>query len=169
VLSLGAAVLITRVWPLAVSLQSVVSMLGLGLGIDYALLTLSRFREAREDGSDTFAAAEQAAHHAGRTVALSGAAVAVGFLGLLLVPLTEIRSVAVGGLLAVGSSVLIATTLVPALLACLGGRVESGRLGSSRAQGRGWPRWGHWVAAHPGRVLVLFGIPVIALALPALR
>jgi RND superfamily putative drug exporter len=169
VLSLGAAVLITRVWPLAVSLQSVVSMLGLGLGIDYALLTLSRFREAREDGSDTFAAAEQAAHHAGRTVALSGAAVAVGFLGLLLVPLTEIRSVAVGGLLAVGSSVLIATTLVPALLACLGERVESGRLGSSRAQGRGWPRWGHWVAAHPGRVLVLFGIPVIALALPALR
>jgi RND superfamily putative drug exporter len=149
VLSLGAAVLITRVWPLAVSLQSVVSMLGLGLGIDYALLTLSRFREAREDGSDTFAAAEQAAHHAGRTVALSGAAVAVGFLGLLLVPLTEIRSVAVGGLLAVGSSVLIATTLVPALLACLGERVESGRLGSSRAQGRGWPRWGHWVAAHP--------------------
>jgi RND superfamily putative drug exporter len=171
VLSLGTAAWISRVWPLAVSLQSVVSMLGLGLGIDYALLTLSRFREARGDGLETAAAAEQAAHHAGRTVALSGAAVAVGFLGLLLVPLTEIRSVAVGGLLAVGTSVLIATTLVPALLAGLGSRLETGRLGPARVerQGAGWPRWGRWVAAHPGRVVVLFGIPVIVLALQARR
>jgi len=88
VLSLGAATLIARVWPLAVSLQSVVSMLGLGLGIDYALLTLSRFREARQGGLGAHAAAAQAAQHAGRTVALSGTAVAVGFLGLLLVPLS---------------------------------------------------------------------------------
>jgi putative drug exporter of the RND superfamily len=171
VLSLGVATLITRVWPLAVSLQSVVSMLGLGLGIDYALLTLSRFREARQGGLSAHEAAVQAAHHAGRTVALSGTAVAVGFLGLLLVPLSELRSVAVGGLLAVTASVLIATTLLPALLACLGARVDAGRLLPARAGvgGRGWQCWGAWVAAHPGWVLLIAGGPVIALAAQAGR
>lgn len=171
VVSLGAAVLISRVWPLAVSLQSVVSMLGLGLGIDYALLTLSRFRESRDGGRSSAQAAEDAASHAGRTVVVSGTAVALGFLGLLLVPLNELRSVAVGGLLAVGMSVLIATTLLPALLASLGDRLEAGRLLPTRTEhnGRGWHRWGSWVAAYPGWVLLIAGAPVVVLALQAHR
>jgi RND superfamily putative drug exporter len=171
VLSLGAAVLIGRVWPLAVTLQSVVSMLGLGLGIDYALLTLSRFRESLRSGRDSRQAAEDAAAHAGRTVALSGTAVAVGFLGLLLVPLNELRSVAVGGLLVVGTSVLLATTLLPGLLAWLGGWIEKGRLLPARAprDGRGWHRWGAWVGAHPVWVLLIAGAPLLLLAVQARR
>jgi putative drug exporter of the RND superfamily len=171
VLSLGAAVALTRIWPLAASLQSVVSMLGLGLGIDYALLMLARFREARRAGRSGEAAAEHAALHAGHTIVLSGAAVALGFLGLLLVPLRELRSVAVGGLLVVATSALLATTLLPALLAALGGRLEAGRLRPAREArpGRLWRRWGAWVAAHPVRVLVIAGAPVLVLALQALR
>jgi RND superfamily putative drug exporter len=171
VLSLGAAVLIGRAWPLAASLQSVVSMLGLGLGIDYSLLTLSRFREARREGRGPLDAAEQAATYAGHTVALSGASVALGFLGLLLVPLREIRSVGVGGLLVVATSVLLATTLVPALLACLGDRVEIGRLRPAR-NGDGtqtWRRWAAWVTAHPLLVLAVAGSPLLALALQTTR
>ena len=58
---------------------------------------------------------------------MSGTAVAIGFLGLLLVPLWELRSLGVGGLLVVGASVLLATTLLPALLAWLGPRVDAGQ------------------------------------------
>jgi putative drug exporter of the RND superfamily len=171
VLSLGAAVLLSRVWPLALTLQSVVSMLGLGLGIDYALLIVSRFREARQGGRAVREAAEDAASHAGRTVALSGMAVAVGFLGLLLVPLGEMRSLAVGGLLVTATSVLLATTLLPGLLAWLGPRLDAGRVLPARGPraGHGWHRWGAWVAAHPGWVLVVAGAPVAVLALQALR
>ena len=171
VLSLGAAVLLSRVWPLALTLQSIVSMLGLGLGIDYALLMVSRFREAQQGGLGVREAAEDAASHAGRTVALSGLAVAVGFLGLLLVPLREMRSLAVGGLLVTAASVLLATTLLPGLLAWLGRHLDAGRLLPARPprSGRGWHRWGAWVAAHPGWVLVLAGAPVALLAVQALR
>jgi RND superfamily putative drug exporter len=172
VLALGASALLATAYPLAVTLESVVSMLGLGLGIDYALLTISRFREALGSGCSPDEAAVLAAHHAGRTVALSGAAVAIGFFGLLLVPLEELRSVAVGGLITVAVCVLLATTLLPALLSLLGSRIDAGALGflsTRRASGDSWRRWGIWVAAHPILVLLLAGAPVVALALEARR
>jgi RND superfamily putative drug exporter len=113
-----------------------------------------------------------AARHAGGTVALSGAAVAIGFLGLLLVPLQELRSAAVGGLFVVVFSVLVATTLLPAALSALGSRLDWGRVPFLRGQGAdhdGWRRWGRWVAAHPWPVLILAGVPMMVLALQALR
>lgn len=172
VLALGAAALLTRVMPLSVTLESVVSMLGLGLGIDYALLTVSRFRESLQAGSTAEQAAEDAARHAGGTVALSGAAVSIGFLGLLVVPLGEIRSVALGGLLVVGFAVLLATTLLPGLLAWLGARIGTGWRQARRAEQPAadpWRRWGAWVAAHPVAVLVVAGAPTVLLALEARR
>jgi RND superfamily putative drug exporter len=172
VLSLGVVGLLTGFFHLAVTLESVVSMLGLGLGIDYALLTVSRFREFRSAGHDREKAAEGAARYAGRTVALSGASVAIGFLGLLLVPLEELRSVAVGGLIVVAVSVLLATTFLPALLAWLGPRTEMGRIALPRfrrATADTWRRWGSWVGAHPALVLALTGGPILLLAAQALR
>jgi putative drug exporter of the RND superfamily len=171
-LSLGAACLVTHVVDLSILLVNVVSMLGLALGIDYALLTVCRFREARLAGASVDEAATAAARHAGGTVALSGAAVAIGFAGLLLVPLRELRSAAVGGLLVVVVSVLVATTLLPATLAALGPRLDWGRLPflrGLRADHDGWRRWGFWVARHPWRVLILAGAPALVLALQALR
>lgn len=170
-LSLGAAVVISAHWPLSILLQNVVTMLGLGLGIDYALLMVSRFREARSAGAAPAEAAEVAAREAGRTIALSGAAVGIGFAALLFVPLNELRSVAVGGLLVVAVSVLLATTLAPGLLAWLGPRVDLGRVRAHRdpMTGVAWRRWGGWVARHPLVVLVASGAPVGWLALQALR
>lgn len=171
-LSLGASALVARAVDLSILLVNVVSMLGLALGIDYALLTVSRFREARLAGSNAEEAAIAAARHAGGTVALSGAAVAIGFLGLLLVPLKELRSAAVGGLLVVTFSVLVATTLLPATLAALGPRLDWGRLPflrGLRAHHDAWRRWGLWVAAHPFWVLILAGTPAVVLALQATR
>ncbi len=171
-LSLGASALVARAVDLSILLVNVVSMLGLALGIDYALLTVSRFREARLAGSSAEEAAIAAARYAGGTVALSGAAVAIGFLGLLLVPLQELRSAAVGGLFVVTFSVLVATTLLPSTLAALGPRLDWGRLPflrGLRAHHDGWRRWGLWVAAHPWGVLILAGTPAVVLALQATR
>ncbi len=171
VLAQGLAVALTRVMPLSITLQSVVSMLGLGLGIDYALLTVSRFREARGDGLAAHAAAAEAARHAGGTVALSGLAVAVGFLGLLVVPLPELRSVAVGGLLVSALSVAVAATLLPALLALLGARLERGRVPWPRF-GSGdafFARWSAFVWRRPLLVLLAAGLPLLALAWPVTR
>jgi len=170
-LTLGVAVIISARWPLSILLQNVVTMLGLGLGIDYALLMVSRFREARAAGAGATQAAEVAARQAGHTIALSGVAVSIGFAALLLVPLNELRSVAVGGLVVVTVSVLLATTLLPGLLAWLGPRVDLGHVprGPGRARAERWRRWGRWVTQRPGTVLALAGAPVALLAWQATR
>jgi putative drug exporter of the RND superfamily len=171
-LALGVTALLAPHWPLSILLQNVVAMLGLGLGIDYALLIVSRFRESLAAGRTPPEAAEDAARFAGRTVALSGATVAIGFAALLAVPLNELRSIAVGGLLVVVTSVLLATTLLPGILAWLGSRVNVGRKG--RRGRREWSveygrRWGRWVAGRPLVVLFAAGLPLLLLAAQARR
>jgi RND superfamily putative drug exporter len=164
-LTLGAAVLIARQWPLSILLQNTASMIGFGVGIDYALLTISRFRESLASGAEVREAAEEAAYHAGGTIAISGVVVMIGFAALLLVPLNELQSIAVGGLLVVGISVLMAMTLFPALLAYIGRRIELGRLWRLRTgASERWRRWGRWVATHPWPALVAAGIPLLILA-----
>ncbi len=170
VIALGAAVLLAERWPLSILLVNVVSMIGLGLGIDYALLTVSRFRESLSAGP--IAAAEEAARHAGHTVLLSGAAVAIGFAALLIVPVNELRSVAVGGLLVVVASVALAATLLPALLAWVGRWIDAGRLKYLppwRLSEKRWRSWGDRVAKNPKLILLLAGTPVLLLALQAPR
>ena len=170
-MTMGLVALASGVWPLSILVVNVVSMLGLALGIDYALLTVTRFREARAAGSSSGAAAREAARRAGGTVVLSGTAVAIGFLALLLVPLRELRSAALGGLLVVIVSVLTAVTLLPPVLAGLGPRLEAGRLWPARpaSAGRWWRVWAHLVCRHPVPVLVLAGAPVLLLAAQAVR
>jgi RND superfamily putative drug exporter len=170
-LALGGAALVARAWPLSIALQNVVSMLGLGLGVDYTLLLVTRFREARAVGSDPEAAAVEAARRAGHSVLVSAATVAVGFAALLAVPLADLRSIAAGGLLVVTTSALLATTLVPGVLAALGARVELGRvLPLWRAQrATRWRRWATLVARRPLRTLIVAALPLLLLALQARR
>src|SRR5580658_4695272 len=113
---------------LSILVQNLATMLGLGLGIDYALLMVSRFREAICAGHDGPAASLIAARQAGRTLLISASTVAIGFLALLTVPISEIRSIGVAGILVSATSVLLTNTLVPALLALLGPRIDAGRL-----------------------------------------
>ena len=170
-LALGGAALAARMWPLSIALQNVVSMLGLGLGVDYTLLLVTRFREARAVGSDPEHAAIEAAHHAGHSVLVSAATVAVGFAVLLAIPLADLRSIAAGGLLVVTTAALLATTLVPGVLAALGARVELGRvlpLGHTRRATR-WRRWATLVARRPLRTLIVAALPLLLLALQARR
>lgn len=164
-LALGAAVLLASFWPLSLLLQNVVVMLGLGLGIDYALLVVGRFREAMLDGLTKEEAAQVAASRAGHTIALSAAAVAIAFAALLVVPVNEIRSIAVGGLVVIVVAALLATTLLPALLSLLGRHVDAARV-RGRSLGTAsetWRRWGRLVCAHPLAVLLVAGAPFGAL------
>ncbi len=159
-------------WHLSILVQNLATMLGLGLGIDYALLMVSRFREAISAGYDGPAASVIAARQAGRTLLISASTVAIGFLALLTVPISEIRSIGIAGFLVAGISVLLTNTLVPTVLALLGPRINLGRLpftaklDAHRAAntGKRWRQWGKVIVAHPWLALLVAGTPLLLLA-----
>ncbi len=162
---------------LSILVQNLATMLGLGLGIDYALLMVSRFREAISAGHTGSVASVMAARRAGKTLLISAATVAIGFLALLTVPISEIRSIGVAGFLVAAISVLLTNTVVPAVLALLGPRIDAGRLpftpalDTHRAARTGvrWRRWGKVIVAHPWLALLLAGVPLLLLARQATR
>jgi len=164
-------------WHLSILVQNLATMLGLGLGIDYALLMVSRFREAISAGHRRLAASVIAARQAGRTLLISASTVAIGFLALLTVPISEIRSIGVAGFLVAAISVLLTNTLVPAVLALLGPRIDAGRmpftprLDAQRAArtGNRWRKWGKVIVAHPWRALFLASAPLLLLAWQTMR
>jgi putative drug exporter of the RND superfamily len=159
-------------WHLSILVQNLATMLGLGLGIDYALLMVSRFREAISSGHDGPEASVIAARQAGHTLLISASTVAIGFLALLTVPISEIRSIGIAGILVAGMSVLLTNTLVPSVLALLGPRIDVGRLpftpklDAHRAArtGNRWRKWGRVIVAHPWLALVVAGTPLLLLA-----
>jgi putative drug exporter of the RND superfamily len=106
------------------------------------------------------------------TIALSGVAVMIGFAALTLVPLNELQAVGAGGLIVVATSVLMAVTLMPGVLAWLGPRVNAGRVRRvarpDAASGR-WMSWARWVVVHPWIVLLVAGAPIVLLAWEARR
>src|SRR6202521_4471246 len=159
-------------WHLSILVQNLATMLGLGLGIDYALLMVSRFREAISSGHDGLTASAIAARQAGRTLLISASTVAIGFLALLTVPISEIRSIGIAGFLVTGMSVLLTNTLVPAALVLLGPRIDLGRMpftpkldAHRRARaGNRWRQWGKMIVAHPWLALFVASIPLFLLA-----
>ena len=170
--TLAIAGFLARRWHLSILVQNLATMLGLGLGIDYTLLMVSRFRETISSGLDGPAASVVAARQAGRTLLISASTVAIGFLALLTVPISEIRSIGVAGFLVAGMSVLLANTLVPAVLALLGLRINAGRmpftprLDALRAActGTRWRKWGKVIVANPWLALFLASAPLLLLA-----
>ncbi|MFE2321737.1 MMPL family transporter [Streptomyces sp. NPDC059441] len=104
---------------------NVVTILGLGLAIDYGLFMVGRFREEIARGLDVEDAVARTMATAGRTVAVSGVTVAVSLAGLLIFPMAFLRSMGLGGLSAVVVAMVAALTVLPALLAVLGPRVEA--------------------------------------------
>jgi len=169
--TLGLAVMVNQIWPMSVILVSVVSMVGLGLSIDYALLIVSRYREALQEGRDLNSAIAHAVERAGGTVIVSGASVAIGFAAMLMVRVNEVRSIGVAGLLVTAVSVLVAITLLPLVLIWIGPKFDAGRIGRTRMREGGnlWRRWASWVDKHPAWVLVLAGVPLLLLAAQAPR
>jgi RND superfamily putative drug exporter len=170
-MTLGASALLAERWQLSILIQNLATMLGLGLGIDYALLMVSQFRENLAAGLSAPDAADIAGRRAGRILIVSAATVAIGFAALLTVPVSDIRSIGVAGLLVTGASVLLANFLLPSVLAMLGKRIDAGRfalprrfkLGLSNPAPERWRRWGHKVTANSWKALLFAGVPLLLL------
>jgi putative drug exporter of the RND superfamily len=177
VVALAIIFIVASAAPLSIFVLNLATLLGLGLGVDYALLLTSRFREEiglrnsgrRPDGSvDQMAVNEAVAATvatAGRAVFFSGLTVLLGLIGLILFEFMVLRSVGIAGAIVVGLAVAAALSLLPAGLAFLGPRVDAGRVRRRRtAEGSdegGWARLARRVMDRP----LLFFVPTLAFLL----
>jgi RND superfamily putative drug exporter len=152
---------LTYVAEVSFVVQYLVSLVGLGVAIDYSLLIVTRWREERAQGRDNHAAVIAAADTAGRAVLLSGLTVAIGLLALVVLPVPGLRSIGYGGMLVPLVSTAVALTLLPALLGGIGPRVDWPRVRHESHASRSWTAWTRMVIAHRG-VAVL--VAVLALA-----
>ena len=159
--------------------QSVITLIGLGAGIDYALLMVNRFREElrREQlggRPDASAAARRTILTAGRSVAFSGLTVAIALAALIIPPLSFVRSMGYGGVLVVIMTVLSSVTALPACFALLGERVNSPRLlkftwSQNPQASAGWTAFARKVTARPWLAVLGSTALLLALASPALH
>jgi RND superfamily putative drug exporter len=175
IVALALVALLAQAHDLSVFTQNMLTGMGLALGIDYALFTLSRYREERLEGRLKLDAIATAGATASRAVLFSGIAFVLAMLGLLLVPSTIFRSLAAGAILVGVVSVVAALTLLPALLSLLGDRVNALRIpffGRAAEQagreGRFWGALVGRVLRRPVLSLVLAAGLLIALAIPVL-
>ncbi|MBV8629614.1 MAG: MMPL family transporter, partial [Silvibacterium sp.] len=175
-MAMGAAALLAPYMHLSILVQNLATMAGLGLGIDYALLMVSRFREALAEGCDPGCAADIAAKQAGKTLIVSAATVAIGFSALLTVPISELRSIGIAGLLVTVLSVMLCTFILPWVLGLVGHRINAARVRlpagrkaapTEDANIERWARWGSMVTRRPWTALLLAGIPLLVLAAQA--
>ena len=173
----GATVLIglSLLWALgqfasfSIFALNVVTLIGLGLGADYSLFLVSRFREELADG-DVDAALVRTVASAGRAVFFSGLAVLVGLSSLLMFEFMMLRSIGIGGAVVVFIAVLAAITLVPACLAVLGTRIDFLRIWRPQlSRGYDWQRVARAVMRRPFPIFVIVSALLIAMGIPFLH
>jgi putative drug exporter of the RND superfamily len=144
--------------------QFLVALVGLGVGIDYSLLLVTRWREERDRGRSNEDAVIRAIQTAGHTVVISGVTVAIGLLSLVVLPVPGLRSVGIGGVLIPLVSILVTMTLLPALLGGIGPRVDRHRLRRETNASRAWTGWARLVVryrwAGAAVALVILGLLV---------
>jgi len=173
--SLALIYLVAQQVEMSIFVLNIATMLGLALAIDYSLFIVSRFREELRRGRTVGESVERAVATAGKAVAFSGVAVAIGLSGLLLFAAPAIRSIGIAGAIVVVCSVVFALTFLPAVLGMLGHRVNALSLGGLRQRIRPrpagvepvpsarWERVAHAVMRRPLAVL----IPTLAILLIA--
>jgi len=173
-IALGAAAVFGLVFDLPFFIANIITMIGLAVGIDYSLFTVSRYREERAKGLDKLDAITHAGATASRAVFFSGLTVMVALTGMLLLPNTIYRSIGLGAILVVIIAVAASLTLLPAVLALMGDkinalRIRGNRSGAQQRKGRFWDRVTGTVMRRPVvSLLVATGILVLA-ALPLLQ
>ena len=170
--------LLARYISVSVYAPNIATMIGLGVAIDYSLFIVSRFREEARAHAGPEALARTLAT-TGQAVLCSGVTVAIGLLGMLLLGLGNVGTLGLAGTLVVTLAVVYGLTLLPALLAILGTRVDIGRVPvfsrrPSEARSGFWHRLAALVMAHPWRVflpvtgfLLLLGAPFLHLRVGA--
>jgi putative drug exporter of the RND superfamily len=158
---------LTYVTDVSIIVQFLIALVGLGVAIDYALLMIFRFRDELREGNDVDSALVETMNHAGRSVIVSGSTVALGLLAMIALPLPLLRSMGIGGMLIPIVSVLASLTLLPAMLAVLGERINRVRVMPKRLMDRGhpedgaWGRWARFVLRRPV-VVAAVGLAIVA-------
>ncbi len=172
-LGTGMAVvtLLTRVLDTPSFATQLAAMIGFGVGVDYALFILTRYREAYADnGGDVRAAIVLAMETAGRAVLFAGATVVIALMGMLVLGIGFLHGLAIAASIAVLLVLAASLTLLPALLSLAGARVGAtrrrGRAGRPRRQ-RFWPRWVGMIQRRPWTAALVSGIAMLVLCLPA--
>jgi len=171
--STGAVWGLTHVMDVNTFAQPVVTLIGLGVAIDYGLFIVSRFREEIAEGYDTDAAVRRSVMTAGRTVAFSATLMIVSFAGLLMFPQGFLRSVALGGMIAIGLAAFCSVTVLPAILSLLGRKVDAWgwkilrRTKTNEEIEAGfWGKLADWVMKRPGLVAAPVTIVLLLLIVP---
>jgi RND superfamily putative drug exporter len=174
VTALGGLYLIAQRMETSIFAMNTASMIGLGLGIDFSLLMVSRFREELARGKDAHRATVRTVETAGKSIVFSGLTVMLGLSVMLLYDLVLVRSIALGMLLVAGLAVLGAVTLLPALMCLFGRGVNAGNLipgrkpGARQQPGTGrWHAWSLLVMRYPWLFLILALGLLLAMSYPA--
>jgi RND superfamily putative drug exporter len=169
VVSLGLmAVLGTRILDVVDWTPQLAAMIGIGVGIDYALLILNRFRLERGAGRDVREATLVAMDTSGRAVLFAGIVVVIAMLGMILLGISFLYGPAIGAALAVLATMGASLTLMPAILSKVGGRIKPAGQGADVETGFA-ARWSRFVADRPWPVAVAALAILLALAAPALH
>jgi RND superfamily putative drug exporter len=169
--ALASIRLLTHFGDVSIFAMNIATFVGLGVAIDYSLFMTSRFRDELALGKSVEQALTRTLATSGRTIAYSGAAVAVSLMALFVFPLMLLRSVALAGSLVVIMALVGALLLLPAMLALLGPRIEWLSLGKKRgaAGSRAWSRIAEIVMRWPVAVTLSVSALLIVLGLPFLR
>ncbi len=176
VVALGLTAILAQQFELSIFVVNMLTGMGLALGIDYSLFVVSRYREERAKGLEKTDAITASGGTANRAVVFSGTAFVVAMFGMLLVPNSIMRSLAVGAILVGIVSVAAATTLLPALLGLLGDRVNALRIpfvgkksyDAENPEGRFWGAIIRRVLRRPGLSFALSTAFLLLLAAPVL-
>lgn len=169
--SSAALFVLSQITTVSVFSQNVVSMIGLGVGVDYALFVVSSFRNALAQGLTARESAARAVSGAGHTIVVSGLAVAIGFCALFLVNVPFLQSMAAGGIFVVVTAVAASLTILPVALSYAGAAVNWPRRPPEVSQeGTGvWGRWAGLVMQRPWTFLIA-GLAILAVFVaPVLR
>ena len=170
--ALGALALLSHISPNGSSTAPVVVLIGLAVGVDYSLFYIRRERAERAAGAGPEAALDAASATVGRAILVAGATVAIALAGLLFTGFGVFTSMALGAILVVAIAVVGSLTVLPAVLALLGDRVNRGRLWRRRAPRRqrrtAWTRIADTVTARPRVALAVAALILAGLAAPIL-
>lgn len=164
--------LLARVQDVSIYAENVVTLIGLGVAIDYSLFITNRFREELHRSRTTEEAIARALATSGRAITFSGLTVAIGLSGMLFYEGTYLSSMGLAGSIVVASAVLYGLTFLPALLAVLGSKIDLVRIPifAPDPSGRGlWHRLATAVMARPVTVLVPVVVLILAIGSPFLR
>ncbi|MBA2773768.1 MAG: MMPL family transporter [Nocardioidaceae bacterium] len=146
--------------------QFLISLIGLGVAIDYSLLLVSRWREERAHGRDNEEAVVVAMKTAGHAVLASGVTVAISLVALIVVPVPFLRSMGIGGMLIPLVSVAVVLTLLPALLSSVGPRIDYPRIRKEATASRGWSAWARAIVRHRFVATVVALVALTLLVIP---